>query len=796
MNNNNSFAENMAQLTEKTTNALNILESINESMYGNDAEINIDGEHTLPAYSNVIKRLQRAEDTISKFTQGNGVIETDDGTYRKISVSTVSRPPMRISDVPTIGEFSTNPNWFFENLQYPKCVVNIDLKDKIDDTSDRVYINRVILSTKDAMLSKDDVLSFYRINIAGKNIKYPNLIELLENNNIRYSEDKDVVSLPLSYEKYDGEFTVTDIKFLKNSKGVSQMWYYLDSMNYTTVDENGNKTSNGHALAVDDHIRYNNSLFRIADMSMSQKRICLDYAIGYETIGVGDKVYLYNAPFSNKIVQVGIGVDEINIIYIKGVNENYNLLSREWSDPISFYTNDLKMESNNSIDFLSYYTSSVADFGSDWIAQAKEKRVYAYNGKQPNTPIINVSDLKVVQINTQLDATLDKESYNNLTTQIASTKSNITATRNTIATNKDLLIQSTTKDKRNSIQNLINTDTETLNSLTTQYNSLVEELNTLLNESGVINYSPKYHVRGFFAIPEPRYSDEINKLGEQSVIGFEIQYRYLHTDETGVKLNTYEYTDTSTSTTQTGIFTDWNCISSATLTKVYNEDTQSYEWTKQSTADGTQININQIDIPIKNGEKVEIKVRSISEAGYPYNPLKSEWSESVIVSFPENLTNDDSVTTMLDTIKSDMTAVVLQETMSAAGVYSHLADTNSLYKHAAENISYKDTSVTDEQGNETITEMPVQTKLDKLTTAVNNLTALGESIKDMTMDIKNLTTAVESIQKFLGYSDGKAPNLDEYSHSNNIMDVIADIHDFFKIIKDIIDATETETPGN
>ena len=130
--------------------------------------------------------------------------------------------------------------------------------------------------------------------------------------------------------------------------------------------------------------------------------------------------------------------------------------------------------------------------------------------------------MQVVQINTQLDATLDKETYNKLTSEIAQTKSNISAVRTTIATNKDLLIQSSDEDVRKSIQNIINSDTETLNSLTTQYNSLVEELNTLLNETGVINYSPKYHIRGFFAIPEP--------VNEQQVIGFDIMYRYLHTE--------------------------------------------------------------------------------------------------------------------------------------------------------------------------------------------------------------------------------------------------------------------------
>ena len=39
-----------------------------------------------------------------------------------------------------------------------------------------------------------------------------------------------------------------------------------------------------------------------------------------------------------------------------------------------------------------------------------------------------------------------------------------------------------------------------------------------------------------------------------------------------------------------------------------------------------------------------------------------------------------------------MTSVVLQETLSAAGMYSHISDMNSKYKHNAENIQYTETN--------------------------------------------------------------------------------------------------------
>ena len=729
-------------------------------MAGNDAEVNISEDMSLPSFSNIVKRVERAENTISKFTQGKGVVETDDGTYRKIKVTNVSRPPEAISSLSFSNVFSIDPNWFFESLQYPRCTVSIDLTDKIDEDSDRVYVTRIILDR-----SNIDILNYYNANIANKPVGYAALITMLEKDNIAYKEDKDEIKLPLTYEKYYGEFRIVNTKLIQDSKGVSRLWYFLDTLSYSEVNEAGIAVSTGNILSVNDKVRFNNSLYSVLEVDQSQNCVRLGYDIGYETLGNGDVLEFYNAPFSSKVVNIGIGINEIDIVYVKGINEEYNLIAKDWSNPTSFITNDLVFDGNTNITFEEYYSKNVADFGKSWIAQIKEGQIHAYNGSTPRTPVINVDDLQVVQINTQLDATLDKETYNKLTSEIAQTKSNISAVRTTIATNKDLLIQSSDEDVRKNIQNIINSDTETLNSLTTQYNSLVEELNTLLNETGVINYSPKYHIRGFFAIPEP--------VNEQQVIGFDIMYRYLHTDETGIKLNTYEYTD-SNDIVQTGVFTDWNIVESSILEKVFDAENDRFIWKNESSADGSKININQIDIPIRNGEKVEIKVRSISEAGYPSNPLKSSWSQSVIISFPDNLTSDDTVTTILDSVKSDMTAVVLQETMSAAGVYTHLADGNSTYKHTAKNISYTDSS-TDENSVTTLTEMSLQDKVDALSKLiVDARKSFDTEVKTLKETVNNSINDIKAIIGYTKDSYGEYTVKPEYLENNDNLSTVID----------------------
>ena len=717
MQNINSFAENVKTLTDSANKVLSVAEAMNESITGNAPEIYLSDDIKLPSFSNVLRRLDRVENTVAKFTQGKGVVETDDGTYRKIKVTAVSAPPTSITGLEQVNAFSINPNWFFESFQYPRCVVKLDLTPHVEESSDRAYVTRIIIPANQITNGISNI-DFYRNNIAGQNLSYNRLVDLLEENGIEYMEDKDEVKFPLTYEKYDGRFTVVNHGLLKDEKGVSRLWYYLNTLSYATVDESGQHTDNGNLLSLYDYIRFNDSLFKVIDIDQKEKRIRLEYAVGYATIGDYDVIELYNPPFAEKVVEIGIGINEIDIVYVKGVNEEYNLISREWSNPVSFYTNELTFENDENETFDTYYSERVADFGKRLVDQLKEGQISAYSGLEPNAPVLNADDFRVVQINTQLEATLDMERYNNLTTQISSTKSNITAVRNTISENKDLLIQTSDSTERDNIQNVINSDTESLDSLTTQYTSLVEELDTLLTDANIIKYNPKYHIRGFFAIPEARYLKPEEQKGKQTIIGFEIMYRYLHTDETGTALNTFDYTVNDT--ISTGVFSDWNIMRSDILTKKYNPDTDSYQWIDTDPMDGTQININQIDIPIRNGEKVQIKIRSISEAGYPYNPLKSDWSNSVIIAFPDDLTTDDSVTTILETVRNDMTAVVLQETMTAAGVYTHLADSNSTFKHSAANIEYTEV-VTDEAGKTTVTEMSLQDKVKQLSDLVQSL---------------------------------------------------------------------------
>jgi len=225
----------------------------------------------------------------------------------------------------------------------------------------------------------------------------------------------------------------------------------------------------------------------------------------------------------------------------------------------------------------------------------------------------------------------------------------------------------------------------------------VKSFQTAVKNNQAVIENPKYHIRGFFPIPLYQYKDDAQTMPEE-IIGFEIAYRYICEDNTATPLDTFTYTDTNGSAIVSGTFTDWILEQSKLKQRVFNNTTNLYEWETENVGDGSQININQIDIAISKGEKVEIKARSISEAGYPNNPLRSPWSASIVMSFPSTLDTRNAIADLVEEINDDALNIAISNNLNAIGITSHLDDTISntssvngvYYKHMADNIAYED----------------------------------------------------------------------------------------------------------
>ena len=717
----NSFTETVNQLVEQTNIALAFSAGTSESLTTQEDTVNMTVEmfdpvtgdpslvtYAIPSYNTMINKVNNAVLSVDTFVSGQGKVLLNDGTYREVLTIPVPVSPEQITDVSPPTQFKAKNNWFFEDMMFPQLTVSFNLKDKIDDRSDRVTVRRVIFDNSD-----DTETQWFLDNIVGVERSFFETITFLDENNKKYWQDDQIHDLPLYSEPYTGYFLIVDKRTIS-----AKEWYYLDTLNYGIPSDT--PVVKNLELAVGNFLRYNNTIYKVAQIEVTEKRVQLTAMTGFDHPSINFSFEIYSAPFSSKIAEIPVGYDECDIIFLKGVNDDYNILADEWSDGITFYTNSLILE-DNVLTLDQYYNDYVSDFGKQLEGQAKEKFIPAFFGVAPDPPTLQASAFQVKQINTQLNAALDTDEVKNTQTQIESTKTLIDSLKNTIAQQKAELVTVTDTAQRDDLNSKISTNTNNLSKRTIEYQSLVRSLSTLAYESDVVNATPKYRVRGFYDIPQAKSRTALER--PQQIIQFEISYRYLKLDNTGSDLQSYTNIDSSTGQIKRGVFSDWIQPVSPIKERVYDSSINQYVWVQPNIADGDVVNINQIDIPIRKGEKVEFKVRSISEAGWPNNPMKSIWSDSIIMNFPANLSGSDQTTNILLDSISEENNIKLEETLAASGMVTHIADSipnpnagdGTYFKHQAVNLAY-DLSRKDETGIITETNTTdLQTQLSDLT---------------------------------------------------------------------------------
>lgn len=690
----NSFAENMRIVVQSQTNCVSLLNSIQNSLITDQDYVNINftdtsgnaKQYSLPSYQTVLNRLDAMQNSLNSIIEGTGIVSYVDGSYRQVQVTPIAQVPGKITGVENPSTFDIDANWFFESLMFPSATVRIDLTNKVDATSDRCLVKRVILNSNDPSAT-----TLWNNQISTSSLEYLQLISLLSDNNITYSEDEQQVDFPLTIVTGEGSFMVTDVRMIDG-----QIWYYLDSINYYTVSNDGVSNTANNILEIGDRLSYNGTVLRIEDFNKTENRVRLRPLVGVNNPGINSVLSYYEDPFREKVINLHFGAHEYNIVYIKAVNENFNLLSSSWSSPVMFATDSLVYNNNVQESFASYYLRNISDWGAQWQAEARERRITALEGSTPNPPTLNPSDFRVVQINTQINAALDTDEVKSLISDIETNKSNLNSLKQTIASQKTELQSTTSLTEYNRLQQQIELNTNEYNQLQIQYTTSVQYLQSLIKENSAVNVDPKYRIRGFFAYPELTYLDEERTIPEE-IIAFEIAYRYIKEDNTGTDLNTFSYLDPSTGETVTGTFSDWNIVQSLQKEQVMNPSTGAYEWVAENVADGTEVNINQVDIPITKGEKVQIKIRSISEAGYPSNCLKSSWSEAIIISFPSNLSTSNELSEIIQETNEDSITTTIENSLNSAGLIAHIDDsipnTNSVngiyFRHKASSIAYE-----------------------------------------------------------------------------------------------------------
>ena len=426
-------------------------------------------------------------------------------------------------------------------------------------------------------------------------------------------------------------------------------------------------------------------------------------------------------------VQVSIGFDEYCVVFIKAIDPDSKIPSTNWSLGSGFYTNTLTttLPDGNTYDFATYYRQRVVDFGKYVMGLADNKIPTAQQGITPVAPTVSATDFQVLQINQQITDSKSIQTIqqqvaekNTLSSELSQLDSAISQKRATIATKN---YKSTIE--RDADQNQLTSLVDSRASKSQLYNSVVKSISAIATDTGIGTASPKYRVRGFWPMPTPQVSPE---TGEQQVVQFIVQYRYLSPEGAANPVQTIDVSsDTGNSS---GAFSNWNEVVTTPRKRIYDTNQNKFVWQSVDIQNANQINTNQLDIPIQKGEQVEIRIASVSEAGYPASPLISDFSSSVVVAFPENL-NENGVGALVLENNDSLVKVQLEEDLQSRGLNEHLSSqftaNEKYFAHTASTI-YSG-FVSDNQ-----TPIDLQTYITNLQ---NRITFLEESLAQITGEL-------------------------------------------------------------
>ena len=707
-NTRNSFSSLITQFMRLQKNSLEIINKLNEFATSPSDSVEIElvkDDNTseniqIPSYGFLKSEINRLDQNIlalSGLEDNTANIRKPDGSVAKIYEASILKDPNSPASLQVPGTFQAKNNWFFESFLNPLLYISLDVQNQIPDDSNKVVTKRIIANTQ-----TDTEKAYFDQNLKGRNdLSDADFQAALEGQGIQYFIDEQTVDLPLQSIRYKGSFGVLrvfDETVETTESGVTTTKttrkYKLSTLRYTDTLAND---ENSRTLAVKDQlVTPGGTKYEITSINLNERTVVLRRLFGFEPVSIGNgALTIYSNTLSPLTVDVNVGFDERQAIFIKSIDERFNIAASTFSPGIVFWSNELQINTSDGVKTLEeFYNTEVSDFGKIFIAAAKEKAIPAVYGENPDSPTVSVDNFQVVQVNTQVTDSKEGKVFKgkiqtkvNLQSEIGSIDRAIDQSRKQLSELTTKSIGKTPNADFKKISDKISTLTKEKSTKTDLLQTTITDISNITDTTPSITESPKYRVRGFWPIPEPIFDP---KTGEQNVIQFNVRYRYLSLSGNGTGSKKIDFIDND-GVKKSAQFSEWTQFTSDLRKKAYDSNTGTYSWQIEDVSDADTVNINQLDIPITKGEKVEVQVQSISEAGWPNNPLTSDWSESVAIEFPADLAVAIDNTPLINKNLSDQTLVQIQTDLQARGLDQHLSDSftsgDRYFSHTTNSIS-------------------------------------------------------------------------------------------------------------
>lgn len=758
----------VVQLEKLTQQNLDILSAINDSFLTKQNHLSVrvgESQYAIPSFISLENKLNTL---IANFNNLVHAPETGeayfnmDGNSRSIEVKSYTTTPNSLVLNPINGYY-VESNDIFKDFVTPKPYINLSVEEIPNDIT-TVIVRKIVPIHKDLINLFESQLFDESANgtTAISSVKYPysDLHKVLFN----YQEDIDYISydtkidLPIRKNIGSGIYVIESIvddwvgddlvnyitlKFRSDMEDS----IYMNSLRYRLFDETIEKslkvgdqllTFEGNAKMEIINILPNSNTITVKVTSGEFLNLLPSTSNNVENISSLSKIRFFSPIDFNEDKYIKVPLEEDKYIFVAASPLNTRMnVQAPWGSGLLINTHQL---TNNQIKFNEYYDSNVRNIGdilfeitsimSNTLTSHTEDE---YRNLTTLKPIIDTNDLLVVQLNSHINNSPTIKHIRSLYSQKKEMQSN----RDNLSKEIDGINETLASISFDDTTGIRSTFTDKLNSLTSEKNKLDNSISKLINNiSEAANNSEipienaKYRIRGFFD-----YSNFLNnKELESHIRGIRVQYRYK---------NTSQEQGSALSINGKFIFSDWNDMQNYDREKVSTMNNGRYEFSMAENTDNkNEPSFNQIDIPITQGETVDIRLKLVYDFGWPFVQVTSDWSPIVNIKFPEEYLKDVQILDIISENNDEIESTRFMNIIKNEGIQSHvnskITDQDITYYHKPDDISSG--FYTQERRI-----IPLKDKLMSLDAALEELKSevLGSSSANIVVSIKHGSSSNE-----------------------------------------------------
>ena len=667
-----NIAAYLSEIQKLTNKNLEILTAINEAFYTNKHHlaVNVDGQkYTIPSFISLENKLNTLnanfENLVNLPSTGEATMAFD-GNTKQIQTMGYSQTPHKV-DLEVPETFQSQSNDFFKDFVTPNVFVTFAIP-TIANCEKNVNVKKICLKSDLAIsrFSDNEDKTGYTIDYGTVRSKLYDLVEDLD-----YIEYDTIIRLPLREQTAVGDYDILKVE----SKSFNNVFTELYTLKLDTLKYKIDSGTIERIISVGDELVTNNDQVKLKVLAVRELINEIDVEVenqGFADLGdvnTGNEDmyklhYFRSFDFdSTKAVNVTLEEDKHVIIFVAPINDTTNIMA-PYGDGVYIDTDKLILDIDGQP--YSEYKNIVKNLGDTLygltaIVDNTINNLSAddFNKLSNKQPIINESDITVTQINKHLNDSETVKNIRNLYAQKSEKKIELNSTQQEIddVNNKLATINfDDTGITREVYSKRLNELLAKKSNIVASINSIISEITASVNASDVPIENAKYHIRGF--IPDTK---------DAKVIKIDVEYRYK---------NKNRFTGNAMTIGDKYIFSDWNKMDSIYKVKTpfLNGGNYDFDDSESDNDDKNEISWNQIDIPISQGESVDIRVRYIYNYCYPYAEFHSAWSDIYNVEFPEELLENITVLDIIEENNDDTKQAAFTGVMTKYGVIDHVND--------------------------------------------------------------------------------------------------------------------------